>query len=137
MNSVNIIGNLTRDPELRTTPGGTSVCSLGIAVNDRKPDGNGGWEEYAHFFNVTVWGQQGDLCAQYLAKGKKIAVSGKLEYRQWEASDGSGKRSAVEIVAVPFGVTFLTPKGEGGSNGGGGNSFVPAAATYADDDIPF
>lgn len=146
MNSVNLVGNLTRDPELRTTPSGQSVANLGIAVNDRKKTATGEWEDYAHFFNITCWGQLAENCAQYLTKGKKVGVSGKLEYRSWE-QDGQ-KRSAVEITA--FQIDFLTPKSESGVGGGGGsdewrsaqpaatNRFVPAAASSSgDDDIPF
>jgi len=128
VNSVNIIGNLTRDPELRTTPSGMAVGSLGVAVNDRvKKDGE--WTDAAYFFNVTVWGAQAESCAQYLSKGKKVGISGKLTWREWEGDNG--KRTAVEITAHH--VEFLTPKGEGESGG----YTAPAASTPADDDIPF
>jgi single-strand DNA-binding protein len=125
MNSVNLIGNLTRDPELRTTPSGTSVASLRIAVNDRKPDSSGEWVDVPYYFDVTVWGRKAENAAQYLAKGNKVAVSGKLTWREWEAQDGT-KRQSVEVNA--FDLDFLTPRNsDGGGNGnGGGNQFVPS-----------
>ena len=140
INRVVMTGNLTRDPELRTTPGGTSVCSLRIACNTRRKDAaTGEWGEKPNYFDVTVWGNQGENCAQYLAKGRPVAVAGRLEWREWEAQDGS-KRQAVEIIADS--VQFLGGRGEGGD---GERQFVPAAATAgnedfagsADDDIPF
>jgi single-strand DNA-binding protein len=140
INRVVLVGNLTRDPELRHTPSGTPVCSLRIAVNTRRKDETGQWVDKPNYFDVTVWGQQGENCAQYLAKGRPVAIDGRLEWREWEAQDGS-KRQAVEIVADS--VQFLGGRGEPG----GENQYVPAGATAqadadfgssaADDDIPF
>jgi single-strand DNA-binding protein len=145
INRVVLVGNLTRDPELRHTPGGMAVCSLRLAVNTRRKDqASGQWTEKPNYFNVTVWGQQGENCAQYLAKGRPVAVDGRLEWREWEAQDGSGKREAIEIVADT--VQFLGGRGEGEFGGAGGNQYVPAGATASanadfsssgDDDIPF
>jgi single-strand DNA-binding protein len=141
INRVVLVGNLTRDPELRNTPSGMSVCSLRIAVNTRRKDNaSGQWTEKPNYFDVTVWGAQGENCAQYLAKGRPVAIDGRLEWREWDAQDGT-KRQAVEIVADS--VQFLGGRGEG--DGGGGNQFVPAGAASgnedfgqgADDDIPF
>src|SRR6516165_6320106 len=124
INRVVLVGNLTRDPELRHTGGGTPVCSLRIAVNTRRKDGaTGEWTEKPNYFDVTVWGNQGENCAQYLAKGRPVAIDGRLEWREWEAQDGS-KRQAVEVIADT--VQFLGGRGEGGD---GGNQFVPAGAT--------
>ena len=95
---VTLVGNLTRDPELRQTPNGTSVCQLGVAVNSSYKDSSGQWVEKPNFFDVTVWGAQGENCARYLSKGRQVAVDGRLDQRSWEAQDGS-KRSRVEIVA--------------------------------------
>ena len=141
-NHVSIVGNLTRDPELRQTPSGTSVCGLRIAVNTRRKDGaTGQWTEKPNYFDVTVWGQQGENCAQYLSKGRPVAIDGRLEWREWDAQDGT-KRQAVEVIADT--VQFLG--GRGDSAGEGGNQFVPAGAQSssadadfqsADDDIPF
>jgi single-strand DNA-binding protein len=146
INRVVLVGNLTRDPELRHTPSGTAVCSLRLAVNSRRKDQSGQWVEKPNYFDVTVWGQQGENCAQYLAKGRPVAVDGRLEWREWDAQDGQ-KRQAVEIIADS--VQFLGGRGDGeggGSFGGGGNQYVPASASSApaddfapaaDDDIPF
>ena len=98
INRVVLVGNLTRDPELRHTPSGTPVCSLRLAVNTRRKDESGQWTDKPNYFDITVWGQQGENCAQYLAKGRPVAVDGRLEWREWEAQDGS-KRQAVEVVA--------------------------------------
>jgi single-strand DNA-binding protein len=141
INRVVLVGNLTRDPELRHTPSGMAVCSLRIAVNTRRKDAaTGEWGEKPNYFDITVWGNQGENCAQYLAKGRPVAVDGRLEWREWEAQDGS-KRQAVEIVADS--VQFLGGRGEAGAE----NQYVPAGATAqadadfgssaADDDIPF
>lgn len=141
INSVVVVGNLTRDPELRHTQSGMAVASLRIAVNTRRKDpATGQWGEKPNYFDVTVWGQQAESCAQYLAKGRQVGVQGRLEWREWDAQDGT-KRQAVEIVADS--VQFLGSRGEG--EGGGG--FVPAGAassndadfgaSAADDDIPF
>jgi single-strand DNA-binding protein len=145
INRVVVSGNLTRDPELRSTPGGTSVCSLRIAVNSRRKDESGNWVDKPNYFDVTVWGAQGENCAQYLAKGRPVAVDGRLDWREWEAKDGS-KRQSVDIIAdsVQFLGSRDAPQGNGAvesdlpadtsdfqqagvAKGGGGS----------DDDIPF
>jgi single-strand DNA-binding protein len=140
INRVILVGNLTRDPELRHTPSGTSVCKLRLAVNSRQKDSSTGeWGEKPNYFDVTVWGNQGESCARFLSKGRPVAVDGRLDWREWEAQDGS-KRQAVEIIADN--VQFLGSR-EGG--GDGERQFVPAGAAQeadfppsgADDDIPF
>jgi single-strand DNA-binding protein len=143
INRVVLVGNLTKDPELRHTPSGTAVCKLRLAVNTRQKDPQGNWGDKPNYFDVTVWGNQGESCAQYLAKGRPVGVDGRLDWREWEAQDGT-KRQAVEIIADT--VQFLGSR-EGGAGGGGDGErqFVPAAATTgnedftasADDDIPF
>ena len=143
INRVVLVGNLTRDPELRHTPSGTAVCSLRLAVNSRRKDQSGQWVDKPNYFDITVWGQQGESCAQYLSKGRPVAVDGRLEWREWDAQDGS-KRQAVEVVADS--VQFLGGRDDGG--GGGGGQFIPQqtggqagaddfASSPADDDIPF
>jgi single-strand DNA-binding protein len=143
INRVVLVGNLTRDPELRHTPSGTPVCKLRIAVNTRQKDAaTGQWGDKPNYFDVTVWGNQAESSAQYLSKGRPVAVDGRLDWREWEAQDGS-KRQAVEIIADT--VQFLGSRGDTGEFGGGGNQFVPAGAAQesadfpaaADDDIPF
>ncbi|HEY6017622.1 MAG TPA: single-stranded DNA-binding protein [Gaiellaceae bacterium] len=139
INRVVLVGNLTRDPELRHTPSGTAVCSLRLAVNSRRKDQSGQWVDKPNYFDITVWGQQGESCAQYLSKGRPVAVDGRLEWREWDAQDG-GKRQAVEVVADS--VQFLGGRGDGE---GGGNQFIPQGAgadpapdmAPPDDDIPF
>jgi single-strand DNA-binding protein len=145
INRVVLVGNLTRDPELRHTPSGTPVCSLRLAVNSRRKDASGQWIEKPNYFDVTVWGQQGENCAQYLSKGRPVGVDGRLEWREWDAQDGT-KRQAVEIIAdsVQFlggrgdgesaGGNQYIPQGAGAGAGGGGEDFAPSPA---DDDIPF
>jgi len=139
-NRVVLAGNLTRDPELRFTQSGVPVCDFGIAVNQRRSDG----EEQAHFFDVTAWRGLGETIANYKKKGDPILVEGKLQYRSWEAQDGS-RRSKVDVVADN--VQFLGGRDGGGEPGGGGQQFVPQGASQsssddfpaapADDDIPF
>jgi single-strand DNA-binding protein len=149
INVVVITGNLTKDPELRHTGGGTAVCDLRVAVNSRRKNGQtGAWEDKPNFFDVTVWGAQGENCANYLSKGRPVAIEGRLDWSEWEAKDGSGKRQKVQIIANS--VQFLGSRdGSGGGNGNGGfspSSDVPADASDfagatagggADDDIPF
>ena len=144
INRVVISGNLTRDPELRSTPGGTSVCSLRVAVNSRRKEGDQ-WVDKPNFFDVTVWGAQGENCAQYLAKGRPVAIDGRLNWREWEDKEG-GKRQTVDIIADS--VQFLGSPQGGQVNGGGQAraSDLPAdtsdfdqvgVASGGDDDIPF
>src|ERR1044071_9185656 len=122
INRVVLTGNLTRDPELRHTNGGTAVCSLRIATNTRHKDqSTGEWVDKPNYFDVTVWGAQGENCAQYLPKGRPCAVDGRLDWREWEAQDGS-KRQAVEIIANS--VQFLGSRSDN-PTGGGGNGFQP------------
>lgn len=152
INRVMITGNLTADPELRHTNSGTAVCSLRVAVNGRRKDQSGQWIDKPNYFNVVVWGAQGENCANYLSKGRPVAIDGRLDWREWEAKDGSGKRQAVEIVAET--VQFLgsrdgsAPGGQDQSQDQGGgftpSSDVPAdtgdfapSGGGGDDDIPF
>ena len=141
INRVVLVGNLTRDPELRHTPSGTAVCNLRLAVNTRRKDETGQWVDKPNYFDITVWGNQGERCAQYLSKGRPVAVDGRLEWREWETPEGN-KRQAVDIVADT--VQFLGGRGDGEGGGGG---YIPADATATpagdfptsptDDDIPF
>ncbi|MDA8069429.1 MAG: single-stranded DNA-binding protein [Actinomycetota bacterium] len=151
LNRVIITGNLTRDPEMRTLPSGTSVCELRVACNGRRRNADGGWEDDPNYFNVSVWGAQGENCKRYLFKGRGVAIDGRLRWREWE-TDGQ-KRQAVDIIAET--VQFLGGGGDAPSGNGNGFSssvstaasdipvdtadFVPAAvgSGVADDDIPF
>ncbi len=101
INRVTITGNLTRDPDLRALPSGMAVCELGVAVNHRRKDqATDQWIEEPNYFNVVVFGSQGENCAQYLSKGRPVAVDGRLRWSSWEDKNGGGKRSKVEIVAA-------------------------------------
>ena len=117
MNKVYLIGNLTRDPETRTTQSGLTVCSFTLAVNRRTKRQDGTQE--TDFINVTAWRQLGENCAKYLAKGKKAAVSGSIQTRTYEAQDGS-RRSAFDVVADE--VEFLSPVSGGGQRGNSGGA---------------
>lgn len=129
LNRVVLVGNLTRDPELRFTPAGKPVTTFGLAVN-RIPYTNEQGErvEGVDFFNIVVFGRQAETSHQYLKKGTGAAIDGKLQYRSWQTDDGQ-KRSAVEVVAQN--VQFLPRGGEAPAGGGAGSP-----GEYADFDIP-
>jgi len=136
-NQVTLMGNLTRDPELRTTPNGASVCSFSLALNRSYKNSEGNWTEATDYIDIVAWGPLGERVAQYLTKGRPALVSGRLQSRSWE-QDGN-KRSKVEVVAND--VTFLGGSGGGGSAPAGDNmdqSAPPAPAKpskKADDDV--
>ena len=152
LNVVVITGNLTSDPELRSLPSGASVCKLRVAVNTRRKGASGDWEDKPNFFDVTVWGAQGENCARYLAKGRPVALDGRLEWREWDSPEGQ-KRQAVDIIADS--VQFLGGRDDAGGASGNGFSVsraasesdvpvdtrdfetAPVAAGAPDDDIPF
>lgn len=131
-NQVVLMGNLTRDPELRQTPNGQNVCSFSLALNRSYKGADGNWQEATDYIDIVAWGPLGERVAQYLTKGRPCLVNGRLQSRSWE-QDGQ-KRSKVEVVALD--VTFLggAGGGDGGGNGGyqgGGSSSgaVGGAAT--------
>ncbi len=128
-NKVILIGNLTRDPEMRYTPQGTSVCNFGMAVNRKYRQGDEMKEEVT-FINIVVFGKQADTCGQYLNKGSSALVEGRLQERRWETEDGQ-KRSRHEVVAQS--VRFLSRKQGAGSSDvsefGGSEMSAPAETT--------
>jgi single-strand DNA-binding protein len=140
INRVTLVGRLTRDPEIRHLPSGSAVLQLGLAVNGRQRDDAGNWIDKPNFFDVKVFGNQAEMLAQHLSKGRRIGVDGRLDWSSWEAQDGT-KRSKVEVVAQS--VQFLDSRME--AEGGGERQFVPAGAAQdadfapagTDDDIPF
>jgi single-strand DNA-binding protein len=140
INRVTLVGRLTRDPEIRHLPSGSAVLQLGLAVNGRQRDDAGNWIDKPNFFDVKVFGNQAEMLAQHLSKGRRVGVDGRLDWSSWEAQDGT-KRSKVEVVAQT--VQFLDSRTD--VEGGGERQFVPAGAAQdadfapagADDDIPF
>jgi single-strand DNA-binding protein len=149
LNRVTLVGRLTRDPELRHTAGGDAVCSMRLAVSSRSRDENGQWGDKSNYFDVVVFGRQAETASNYLAKGRRIGVDGRLSWREWTAQDG-GKRQSVEVVAND--VFFLDSRGDGGGGGGAsdsagwsspGGSDMPVDTSdmqtpvAGDDDIPF
>ncbi len=128
-NQVILMGNLTRDPELRTIPSGQSVCSFSLALNRSYKGSDGNWQEATDYIDVVAWGPLGERVAQYLTKGRPALVNGRLQSRSWE-QDGQ-KRSKVEVVAQD--VTFLGGRGEGGGDNsyGSSNSSDDSAAPAA------
>jgi len=119
-NQVVLMGNLTRDPELRQTPNGQNVCSFSLALNRSYKSADGNWQEATDYIDIVAWGPLGERVAQYLSKGRPCLVHGRLQSRSWE-QDGQ-KRSKVEVVAQD--VTFLggPSGGDGGNYSGGGSS---------------
>ncbi len=110
INRVTIVGNLTRDPELRALTSGGNVCSLRVAVNERRKDASGEWVDAPNFFNVTIFGSSADNAAKFLARGRQVAVDGRLRWREWQDQQGN-KRESIEIVAQD--VQFIGGKPDG------------------------
>jgi single-strand DNA-binding protein len=137
INVVVITGNLTRDPELRSTEAGTPVCNLRVAVNGRRKNTHDEWVDKANYFNVTVWGKRGESCAECLAKGRPVAVEGRLDWR--EVDGENGHREYVQIVANSVQFLGRKPEEEGGAAATDPEDRQPAgvASGGGDDDIPF
>lgn len=141
INHVVISGNLTRDPETRSTSSGVTLCRLGVAVNERYKDSSGEWADRPNYFNVTLWRGVAEWVGSNLHKGDRVVIDGRLRWHQWQADDGS-KREAVDIT----GDSIVTP---GGGGGGGYDRDVDIdtadlpdvshqpAASGGDEDIPF
>ncbi len=150
LNKVMLIGNLTRDPELRHTPKGSAVTDLGMAVNRKIADGNGGWKDETTFVDVTVWGATAENAHKYLSKGRGVFIEGRLQMDSWDDKATGQKRTKLKVVADNL--QFL-PDGKGGGGGsrysqndssGGsssdsrsGGSPAPADDFAEEDDIPF
>lgn len=137
LNKVILIGNLTRDPELRYTPSGTAMAKLGLATNRKYKQGDE-WKEEVTFVDITVWGRQAETSSEYLSKGRPVLIEGRLQYSQWETDDGQ-KRSKLEVVAER--VQFLGSAGGGGGGGqsrsGGSGGSGMSAPMDEPDDVPF
>jgi single-strand DNA-binding protein len=150
-NRVILLGNVTRDLELRYTPSGMAVTDLGMAVNDRRKNANGEWVEETTFVDVTLWGRTAEVASEYLSKGQPVFIEGRLKLDSWETNDGQ-KRSKLKVVGEKM--QLLGSRGGGGGGGGGGASRPPARQQESgysqepprqdappsappDDDIPF
>ena len=153
LNKVFLIGNLTRDPEVRHTPKGTAVGDLGLAVTTTFRNADGGDREEVCFLDIVVWGRQAETCRDYLSKGSPVCIEGRLQLDQWEAQDGT-KKSKIRVRADR--VQFLSRGSSGGSGGGGGGRSQQSRSSQStnpsegqppesdhhsenppDDDIPF
>jgi single-strand DNA-binding protein len=136
INRVVLVGRLTRDPELRALPSGTSVCSLRIACNSAAKDATGDFIERPNYFDVSIFGSSGESVSNYMRKGGRVAIDGRLDWREWETSDGQ-KRQAVSIVADT--VQFLdsprdrSENGDRGGEEGAGGEPVGVGAADGDD----
>ena len=149
VNKVILIGNLGRDPETRYTNSGSSVTTFSVATSDTFNDKGGNRQERTDWHNIVVWGKQGEMCAQYLKKGRQVYIEGRISYREYEAKDGTGKRKSTEIVALT--VRFLGGRGggdgeyagagagasRGSTMSGGGGAAVDEMPPIDDEDIPF
>ena len=136
VNKVILIGNLGRDPELRYTPGGQAVANFTLATNERFSSKDGEKQERTEWHRIVAWGRTGELCAQYLSKGRSVYLEGRLQTREWEDKEGQ-KRRTTEIVATT--VQFLGGRGEGGSGSSGATSEsgFDAGGPPPPDDVPF
>ena len=129
MNKLTIIGNLTRDPEMRQTAAGQNVCTFTLAVNRRGKN-----KDAADFFRVSAWNQLGEICYQYLAKGRKAAVVGMVSASAWQGQDG---RPHAELEVLAQNVEFLSPKTETAAAGGPPPEPGPGYTEVTDDELPF
>lgn len=149
VNKVLLIGNLTRDPEVRYTPKGSAVTDLGLAVNRRYTLDNGERVEETTFVDITLWGRQAETAAQYLTKGRSVFVEGRLQLDSWEDKQTGQKRNKLRVIGEN--VQFLGGRGEGSGDGGGSSERPPqrqqssppnqgeesGSEKFDDDDIPF
>ena len=136
LNKVFLMGNLTRDPDTRSLPSGTTVCEFGLAMN-RRFSSNGKEQEESCFVEIVVWGRSAENCRQYLEKGSQVLVEGRLRYDQWEDRNGGGKRSKLSVVADQ--VTFIGPRRDnpqGGNSYGNNNYNAPQQNPYGAPQMP-
>jgi single-strand DNA-binding protein len=149
VNKVTLLGNLGKDPEVKYTPQGTAVAKLALATNERYKDKDGQWQDRTEWHNVVLWQRLAEIAGEYLKKGSKVYIEGKLQTRSWEDKQTNQKRYMTEVVANDL--VLLGGRGEGGDTGGysrgaGNNNFdqrtpeaepVAAASPISDEDIPF
>jgi single-strand DNA-binding protein len=149
VNKVTLLGNLGKDPEVKYTPQGTAVAKLALATNERYKDKDGQWQDRTEWHNVVLWQRLAEIAGEYLKKGSKVYIEGKLQTRSWEDKQTNQKRYMTEVVANDL--VLLGGRGEGGDSGGysrgaGNNNFdqrtpeaepVAASSPISDEDIPF
>src|SRR3954464_7088053 len=150
-NRVILVGNLTRDPELRYTPSGMAVTDIGLAVNDKRKNQSGEWVEETTFVDITLWGRTAEICSEYCTKGSSLLIEGRLKLDSWDDKQSGQKRSKLKVVGETMQL-LGSRQGGGGADeegGGGGGSYSnPAARSSAppprpapsepdDDEIPF
>ena len=133
MNSVNLTGRLTRDVELRTIGSGTSVADLGLAVNDKKKQGDQ-WVDVTHFVDVTVWGRTAEIANEYASKGSKVAITGRLNYESWNDQQTGQKRNKIKVVCDKL---TLLGGSQGGGQGAGGGSQGSSGSGSSSAEVPF
>jgi single-strand DNA-binding protein len=147
-NKVMLLGNLTRDPEVKYTPKGSAVADIGLAVNRTYTTDGGEKREETTFVDVTMWGRQAEIAGEYLKKGRPLFVEGRLQLDTWDDKQTGQKRSKLRVVCENFQMLGSRDGGEGGGSGGGGGGrssgggsrsakSAPAADESGDDDIPF
>lgn len=144
-NKVILMGNLTRDPEVRQTQAGGYVAKAGVAVNERIPDGQGGYRDEASFFDVVVFGKQAESFAKWFQKGRPVLIEGRLRQDRWEDKESGQKRSRVEVVCERWHFVGGREDGRGGPGGAAGSAApgaqadpgFPARDEFIPDDVPF
>ena len=143
-NKVMLLGNLTRDPEVKYTPKGSAVADIGLAVNRTYTTDGGEKREETTFVDVTMWGRQAEIAGEYLKKGRPLFVEGRLQLDTWDDKQTGQKRSKLRVVCENFQMLGSRDGGEGGGSSGGGRTSggksaksAPAAEAAEDDDIPF
>ena len=132
VNKVMLLGNLTRDPEIRYTPKGTAVTDLGMAVNRVRTGDNGERSEEVTYVDVTLWGRQAELAGQYLGKGRPVFIEGRLQLDQWDDKQSGQKRSRLRVVGENM--QFLPSGGAGGGNSGGGENYPQGGSSSSEEE---
>jgi single-strand DNA-binding protein len=141
-NKVILMGNLTRDPESRQAQSGTMVVKAGLAVNDRRPDGNGGWTDQAHFFDITLFGARGESFARFHKKGSSVLIEGRLQYSSWEDKETGQKRNKVDVLVDQWSFVGGSREGSNSESRQGGEAApeFPAPESFGGSssaDVPF
>jgi single-strand DNA-binding protein len=134
LNKVQLIGNLGKDPEVKYTPSGTAVAKIALATNERFKDKDGQWQDRTEWHNVVLWQRLAEIAGEYLKKGGKVYIEGRLQTRSWDDKQTNQKKYMTEVVASDL--ILLSGRGEGGSEGGGGYSRGAAAGNNFDQSVP-